>query len=140
MKAMQTTMLPMNLSPDDIRMLSEEHAQRAVDIRRHLCQWPEISGQEEKTSALVVSVLKQLGIPVKEKVGGFGVVGLIEGNGPGPTIAFRADMDALPLQMAKLPMEFKSLGMSIHNDMDEIAKAAEGGTPPPEILKMTRIP
>jgi hypothetical protein len=38
--------------------------------------------------------------------------------------------------MAKLPMEFKSLGMSVHHDMDEIAKAAEGGTPAPEILKM----
>jgi amidohydrolase len=90
-----------DISPDYVRILSEECAQRAIDIRRHLCQWPEISGQEEKTSALVVSVLKQLGVPVKEKVGGFGVVGLIEGNGPGPTIAFRADMDALPLQDRK---------------------------------------
>jgi hypothetical protein len=44
--------------------------------------------------------------------------------------------DVSPALMAKLPMEFKSLGMSVHHDMDEIAKAAEGGTPAPEILKM----
>lgn len=87
----------MALTPDYIRMLSEEYAQRTVDIRRHLCQWPEVSGQEEKTSAMVVSVLKQLGIPVREKVGGFGVVGVIKGGRSGPTVALRADIDALPL-------------------------------------------
>lgn len=45
--------------------------------------------------------------------------------------------DVNPALMAKLPVEFKSLGMSVHHDMDEIAKAAAGGTPAPEILKMT---
>jgi len=44
--------------------------------------------------------------------------------------------DVNPALMAKLPLEFKSLGMSVHHDMDAIAKAAEGGTPAPEILKM----
>jgi len=45
-----------------------------------------------------------------------------------------ADVD--PLLMAKLPLAFKTLGMSVHRDMDEIANAAEGGTPAPELLKM----
>lgn len=48
-----------------------------------------------------------------------------------------AAADVNPALMAKLPLEFKTLGMSVHHDMDEIAKAAEGGTPAPEILKMT---
>jgi hypothetical protein len=48
-----------------------------------------------------------------------------------------AAADVNPALMAKLPMGFKSLGMSVHRDMDEIAKAAESGTPAPEILKMT---
>lgn len=48
-----------------------------------------------------------------------------------------AAADVNPALMAKLPMEFKSLGMSVHRSMDEIAKAAENGTPAPEILKMT---
>jgi len=44
--------------------------------------------------------------------------------------------DANPALMAKLPIEFKLLGMSVHHDMDEIAKAAEAGMPAPTILKM----
>ncbi|MDD4930427.1 MAG: hypothetical protein PHP85_14290 [Gallionella sp.] len=45
--------------------------------------------------------------------------------------------DVNPVLMAKLPMAFKSMGMSVHHDMDEIAKAAKSGTPAAEILKMT---
>jgi hypothetical protein len=44
--------------------------------------------------------------------------------------------DASPTLMAKLPLELKTLGMSVHQDMDAIAKAAENKAPPPEILKM----
>jgi hypothetical protein len=44
--------------------------------------------------------------------------------------------DASPALMAKLPLEFKALGMSVHHDMDEIAKAAEDGKPAAELLKM----
>lgn len=44
--------------------------------------------------------------------------------------------DANPALMAKLPIELKSLGMSVHRDMDAIAKAAENKAPAPEILKM----
>lgn len=42
-----------------------------------------------------------------------------------------------PALMAKLPLEFKALGMGVHHDMDEIAKAAENGKPAAELLKMT---
>lgn len=45
--------------------------------------------------------------------------------------------DINPALMAKLPIEFKQLGMNLHHDMDEIAKAAEGGKPVPDLLKMT---
>lgn len=44
--------------------------------------------------------------------------------------------DASPALLAKLPIEFKTLGMSVHRDMDEIAKAAKNKAPTPEILKM----
>jgi hypothetical protein len=46
-------------------------------------------------------------------------------------------VDASPVLMAKLPLELKRLGMSVHRDMDDIADAAEKGRPPAEILKMT---
>jgi hypothetical protein len=42
-----------------------------------------------------------------------------------------------PALMAKLPLEFKALGMSVHHEMDEIAKAAEDRKPAAELLKMT---
>ena len=45
--------------------------------------------------------------------------------------------DIKPELMAKLPLDFKMLGMSVHADMDDIAKAAARGTPAPEIIKMT---
>lgn len=47
-----------------------------------------------------------------------------------------AAADVNPALMAKLPLGFKTLGMSVHHDMDDIAKAAAGGTPTPAILKM----
>lgn len=45
--------------------------------------------------------------------------------------------DVRPTLMAKLPIEFKQLGLSLHRDMDDIAKAAEEGVPVQELLKMT---
>lgn len=47
-----------------------------------------------------------------------------------------AAADVNPALMARLPLPFKTLGMSVHHDMDEIAKAAENGKPAPELLKM----
>lgn len=47
-----------------------------------------------------------------------------------------AAADVNPALMAKLPLAFKSLGMSVHRDMDDIAKAADAGIPAQEILKM----
>lgn len=53
----------------------------------------------------------------------------------GAGMAAAADVD--PALMVKLPIEFKRLAMSLHRNMDEIAKAAEDGKPVPELLKMT---
>ena len=65
------------------------------DLHKH----PELSKEEERTSALLADKLRELGFEVTEKVGGYGVVGLLR-NGEGPTIALRTDMDALPIQEA----------------------------------------
>ena len=62
----------------------------------HLHKNPEISFQEENTSARMANELRGLGFTVTEKVGGYGVVGVLE-NGEGPTVLLRADMDALPV-------------------------------------------
>jgi amidohydrolase len=58
---------------------------------------PELSLFEEKTSAKMAAQFKRLGYETMEKVGGFGVVGVLK-NGEGPTVLLRADMDALPVK------------------------------------------
>jgi amidohydrolase len=62
-----------------------------------LHQNPELSGQEEKTSAKLAERLRRLGYQVTTGVGGYGVVALMR-NGSGPTLMLRTDLDALPVQ------------------------------------------
>jgi amidohydrolase len=64
---------------------------------------PELSFQEEKTGAKMAAQLRTLGFEVTERVGGFGVVGVLR-NGKGPTLMVRTDTDGLPvLEQSKLP-------------------------------------
>ncbi len=72
-----------------------------VDIRRDLHQHPEISFQEVRTPKLIADYLNDLGLEVRTEVGGRGVTGLLRGKKEGPTIALRADFDALPIQDEK---------------------------------------
>lgn len=66
--------------------------------RRDFHQHPELSFHEQRTSAVIASFLKACGLVVQEGMNGYGVIGDLIGVQPGPTIAFRADMDALPIQ------------------------------------------
>jgi len=76
--------------------------------RRHLHQHPELSNREYRTAAYVAAHLKRLGLEVQTGVGKTGVVGILKGGKPGPVVALRADMDALPVyERSQLP--FKSV-------------------------------
>ena len=70
-------------------------------LRRTLHQHPEMGGEEETTAALITGVLESLGLPTTTGVAGHGVVAVIEGERPGPTVCLRADMDALGIQDEK---------------------------------------
>jgi hippurate hydrolase len=65
-------------------------------LYQHLHRNPELSFKEEKTAARLAKELRQAGFKVTMKVGGHGVVGVLE-NGEGPVVMLRADMDALPV-------------------------------------------
>lgn len=66
--------------------------------RRHLHQHPELGNREFKTAAYIVEQLQGLGLEIKTGVGKTGVVAILKGGKPGPVIALRADMDALPVK------------------------------------------
>ncbi|UOB20408.1 amidohydrolase [Macrococcus armenti] len=72
-----------------------------VAIRRHLHMYPELSFQEEKTPEYIAAYLESLGIEVERNVGGRGVVGRLIKDSALPTLAIRADFDALPIQDEK---------------------------------------
>ena len=81
-----------------IRDLTQRIAQRLIEIRRDIHAHPELGFEEVRTAGIVASELTRLGIPHQTQIGKTGVVGLIEGGRPGPVLAIRADMDALPIQ------------------------------------------
>ncbi|MEW5976098.1 MAG: amidohydrolase [Acidobacteriota bacterium] len=68
-----------------------------IATRRELHQFPELSNREFRTSERVATTLRTLGLSVRAQVAKTGVVALLEGSHPGPTLAVRADMDALPI-------------------------------------------
>jgi amidohydrolase len=80
------------LSPD-VRALADE----VVALRRDFHQHPELLFDLPYTSGRVADYLEALGLEVKKGIGQSGVVGVLRGARPGPTVMYRADMDALPL-------------------------------------------
>ena len=79
-----------------IQQLAAAHAADTVAVRRHLHAHPELSFQETNTAAFVTKELQKLGLQPRA-IANTGVVALIEGRPGGPTVALRADMDALPI-------------------------------------------
>ncbi len=76
---------------------AKEMEAQVIEWRRHFHEFPELSNRETKTGAYIAEHLKKLGIEVQYPVAKTGVVGLLKGGKPGPVIALRADIDALPV-------------------------------------------
>ncbi len=68
-----------------------------IERRRDFHRHPELAFQETRTAGIVARTLAALGLEVQTGIGKTGVVGLLEGEGDGPTVLVRADMDALPI-------------------------------------------
>ena len=79
----------------------DEVMPEVISIRRYLHQHPELSGQEEQTALLAANTCRKLGLKVQQGIGGHGVLATLETAVTHRWIAFRADMDALPVEDAK---------------------------------------
>ncbi len=90
---------------------------KCIAWRRELHANPELGNREFKTAKLIAGHLRSLGIDVKEGVAKTGVVGILKGAKPGPVIALRADMDALPVT-ERAPIEYASKVKGTYNGQE----------------------
>jgi amidohydrolase len=98
-------------SPLEARIAREAAAleQKLVSTRRYLHQNPELSNQEKLTAQYIVARLRELGFTdIRTGVAGHGVVALLKGGKPGPVVAWRTDMDALPIDESNYNVPYKS--------------------------------
>jgi amidohydrolase len=87
---------------------------KVIAWRRDFHEHPELGNSEVRTAKIVANALRALGIEVREGIGKTGVVGVLKGGKPGPVIALRADMDALPVT-EEVNLPFKSTVKSTFN-------------------------
>jgi amidohydrolase len=81
----------------EINAATDKILPKVIEWRRHLHQFPELSNREVKTAKYIEDNLRALGLEVKTGIAKNGVVGILKGNLPGPTIGLRADIDGLPV-------------------------------------------
>ena len=108
-------------SPDrlqsEIDRRANELEAKVVAWRRDFHQNPELGNREFRTSKIVADHLQKLGMEVKTKVAHTGVVGVLRGGRPGPVVALRADMDALPVT-EEVDLPFKSTVKTQYNGQE----------------------
>lgn len=84
---------------------------KVIEWRRHIHQNPELGNREFKTMEYIAAHLKSLGLEVTTGVAKTGIVALLKGGKPGPVVALRADIDALPIK-ERVELPFKSTVMA----------------------------
>lgn len=82
---------------ESVRGHAREHLDKAVAMRRHLHEWPELGNHLPRTRDTVLAEIEDLPLDVTLHQTTSGVTALLEGDRPGPTILLRGDMDALPM-------------------------------------------
>jgi amidohydrolase len=88
-----------------------------IEWRRDLHQHPELSNREFRTAKVLAAHLEALGLEVQTGVAHTGVVGVLKGGKPGPTVALRADMDALPV-VEQTDLAFKSIAKTEYRNKE----------------------
>ena len=105
------------IGKDPIDKAISKNLNTIIDLRHQIHQYPELGNREYKTAKLVAEHLRSLGIEVETDIAYTGVVGVLKGNKPGPVVAVRADMDALPVT-EETDLSFKSTVKTTYLDKE----------------------
>lgn len=95
---MSTGFVPAQDMSKEINLAADKIMAKVVTWRRHFHQNPELSNREYKTAKYIEEHLRKLGLEVKTGIAKTGLVAILKGGQPGPTIGLRADMDGLPVK------------------------------------------
>lgn len=101
----------------EIDRRAKEVEPQVLSWRRDFHQHPELSNRETRTGKVVADYLKSLGMDVRYPVANTGVVAVLKGGRPGPVVALRADMDALPVT-EEVELPFKSTVRTQYNGQE----------------------
>ncbi len=121
------------------RFRAEPLQPRLVELRRHFHRHPELAFEEERTAAAIIEELQRIGVDYDYAGKGEAVIGRVRGDRDGPTVALRADMDALPgAENTDLPFassvagKMHACGHDAHMAMVLGAAALLAQSPPPQ--------
>jgi amidohydrolase len=105
---LQAATYPATALEKKVQALTDKLAPGLIDIRRDIHCHPELGLQETRTSAIVADYFRKLGLEVRTGFAVTGVLGILKGGKPGPVVAMRGDMDALPItEETNLPFASK---------------------------------
>ncbi len=102
---------------NQIDLDSEDILKKVTVWRQHLHQYPELSNREFNTAKYIEKHLKSLGLEVETGIAKTGLIAILKGTKPGPMVALRADMDALPV-VEQTGLPFASKERSTFNGLD----------------------
>lgn len=98
----------------DINARIDQLGPQLVTWRRDFHQHPELGNRETRTASVVAAHLRRLGMEVRTGVAGTGVIGILRGGRPGPVVALRSELDALPVHEAT-GLPFASTAQTTYN-------------------------
>ncbi|WP_228892962.1 M20 metallopeptidase family protein [Pseudoduganella aquatica] len=101
-------------APDAIQVQTDGLFEKLVAVRRDIHQHPEVAGHESRTAATISAHLSAIGLEVQAGQYGHSVIGILRGGHPGKTVAWRAELDALPGDFRD-PALFRSQNPGVHH-------------------------
>lgn len=112
-----TTMAIAQEPTKNVSVLVNDIESKVIEWRRHFHEFPELSNREVNTGKYIAAYLNSIGLEVKNPVAKTGVVAILKGGKPGPVIALRADIDALPI-IERTPVPFASKVKTEYNGLN----------------------